>query len=143
MIPEPEFAIEAIRYGTISQFPLSSLVVGSKEGERVDIPAIFWLLRNGARCILFNCGFYRQPRIKRYHGKNLIRPDDAVRLTGIEPEQITDIIISHAHFDHVGAIDLFPKRPCGSWRRSLPTTPARHGRKAMRPAASIAMPFFI
>jgi glyoxylase-like metal-dependent hydrolase (beta-lactamase superfamily II) len=30
-------------------------------------------------------------------------------LAGIEPEQITDIILSHAHFDHIGGIDLFPK----------------------------------
>ena len=27
----------------------------------------------------------------------------------MQPEQVTDIVISHAHWDHLGGIDLFPK----------------------------------
>ena len=38
-----------------------------------------------------------------------IRPDEAVKLAGVQPEEITDIVISHAHWDHLGGIDLFPK----------------------------------
>ena len=30
-------------------------------------------------------------------------------LTGVKPEEVTDIVISHAHWDHMGGIDLFPK----------------------------------
>ena len=30
-------------------------------------------------------------------------------MRGIQPEGITDIVISHAHWDHLGGIDLFPK----------------------------------
>ena len=32
-----------------------------------------------------------------------------MRLAGVAPEDITDIVISHAHWDHMGGIDLFPK----------------------------------
>src|SRR5262249_39363063 len=28
---------------------------------------------------------------------------------GVQPEEITDIVISHAHWDHMGGIDLFPR----------------------------------
>jgi glyoxylase-like metal-dependent hydrolase (beta-lactamase superfamily II) len=38
-----------------------------------------------------------------------LRPDEAVKLAGMKPEEITDIVISHAHWDHMGGIDLFPK----------------------------------
>jgi glyoxylase-like metal-dependent hydrolase (beta-lactamase superfamily II) len=38
-----------------------------------------------------------------------LRPDEAVRLAGVKPEEVTDIVISHAHWDHMGGIDLFPK----------------------------------
>src|SRR2546429_1086661 len=27
----------------------------------------------------------------------------------VQPAEITDIVISHAHWDHLGGIDLFPK----------------------------------
>src|SRR5580698_4994931 len=30
-------------------------------------------------------------------------------LAGVKPEEITDIVVSHAHWDHMGGIDLFPK----------------------------------
>ncbi len=109
MMAKSEFAIKAIRYGTLAQFPLSSLSVGSDESIRVDIPAIFWLLDNKTRRVLFDCGFYRQPWIDKYNAVDLIRPDDAVRMAGIEPERISDIIISHVHFDHIGGVDLFPQ----------------------------------
>ncbi len=32
-----------------------------------------------------------------------------MRLAGVTPEEVTDIVISHAHWDHMGGIDLFPK----------------------------------
>ena len=35
--------------------------------------------------------------------------DEAVRLAGVKPEEVTDVVISHAHWDHMGGIDLFPK----------------------------------
>jgi len=38
-----------------------------------------------------------------------LRPDEAVRLAGVKPEEVTDVVISHAHWDHMGGIDLFPK----------------------------------
>jgi glyoxylase-like metal-dependent hydrolase (beta-lactamase superfamily II) len=32
-----------------------------------------------------------------------------VKLAGVQPEEITDIVVSHSHWDHLGGIDLFPK----------------------------------
>jgi glyoxylase-like metal-dependent hydrolase (beta-lactamase superfamily II) len=32
-----------------------------------------------------------------------------VAAAGVKPEEITDIVISHAHWDHVDGADLFPK----------------------------------
>jgi glyoxylase-like metal-dependent hydrolase (beta-lactamase superfamily II) len=103
-----DYSIEAIRYGTIPQFPVSSLVVGAPSSEHLDIALMFWLIRGEGRNILLDSGFYRQQWIEQYKVTDYIRPDAAVRLAGVEPGQITDIIISHAHWDHMGGIDLFP-----------------------------------
>jgi glyoxylase-like metal-dependent hydrolase (beta-lactamase superfamily II) len=103
-----EYTIEAIRYGTIPQFPVSSLVVGAPAAERLDIALIFWLVRGSNRNILLDTGFHRQQWIDQYKVTDYIRPDEAVRLAGVEPDKITDIILSHAHWDHMGGIDLFP-----------------------------------
>ena len=103
------YTIEAIRYGTIPQFRVSGLVVGAPASERLDIPLVFWLVRGGTRNILLDSGCYRQSWLDQYKVTDFMRPDEAVRLAGVEPGRITDIILSHAHWDHMGGIDLFPK----------------------------------
>ncbi len=103
-----DYSIEAIRYGTIPQFPASGLMVGAPATERMDIPLVFWLVRGGDRSILLDTGCHRQSWLDQYKVTDFIRPDDAVRIAGIEPGRITDIILSHAHWDHMGGIDLFP-----------------------------------
>jgi len=104
----PEYRIQAIRYGTISQYPVAGLVVGAPEDERLDIALVFWVIRGGDRNILFDCGFYRESWMEHFDITDYIRPDEAVRLAGLDAADVTDIIISHAHWDHIGGIDLFP-----------------------------------
>lgn len=110
-IPVPQsadYTIEAIRYGTIPQFPVSGLVVGAPASEKLDIAMVFWLVRGDNRNILLDSGFHRQQWIDQYKVTDYMRPDEAVRLAGVEPAQVTDIILSHAHWDHMGGMDLFP-----------------------------------
>src|SRR5207237_6507022 len=40
---------------------------------------------------------------------NYSKPSEAVRRLGIKATDVTDVIISHAHWDHADGADLFPK----------------------------------
>lgn len=103
----PEYSIQAIRYAS-DQTDLSNLVVGAPH-DQVKIAMVIWLIRGGDRNILFDSGYHRDTFLKQFHTSDYIRPDEAVQLAGLKPEDITDIVISHAHWDHLGGIDLFPK----------------------------------
>jgi len=105
----PEYSVQAIRYGTLRDEPVSNFVIGAPKGETLDAAFVFWLIRGGGRNILFDSGFHRQRWFKEEHIADYLRPDEALRLAGLAPEEITDIVISHAHWDHLGGIDLFPK----------------------------------
>jgi len=105
----PNYSIEAIRYGTIPQFPVSGLVVGAPENEKMDIAMVFWLIRGEGRNILLDTGFHRERWFESFKVTDFLRPDEAVRQAGVDPAQITDVILSHAHWDHMGGIDLFPQ----------------------------------
>lgn len=104
----PDYAIEAIRYGTIPQFSVSGLVVGASADEKIDIPLMFWLIRGEGRVILLDAGFHRQSWGERFKVTDYVPPDEAVRQAGIDPARVQDIILSHLHWDHADGIDLFP-----------------------------------
>ena len=102
------YSIQAIRYGTIADFPVSDLVMGAPEGEKIDIAMVIWLIRGGGHNVLFDSGFHRASWLKEFPMADYVRPDEAVKLAGVRPEDVTDIVVSHAHWDHMGGIDLFP-----------------------------------
>ena len=105
----PEYSIQAIRYGNSPGVPVSALVMGAPKDEKVDIAFVIWLIRGGGHNVLFDSGFHREQWFKFFMVTDFLRPDEAVKLAGVQPEEVTDIVISHAHWDHMGGIDLFPK----------------------------------
>lgn len=104
----PEYSIEAIRYAS-AEGEVAGLVMGAPKGEKINIAMVIWLIRGGGRNILFDSGYHRDTFLKYFPSTEYIRPDEAVKLAGVQPEEITDIVISHAHWDHMGGMDLFPK----------------------------------
>jgi glyoxylase-like metal-dependent hydrolase (beta-lactamase superfamily II) len=107
--PMPAYSIQALRYATIPGFPVSGLVMGAPKNEKLDIAMVIWLIRGGGHNVLFDSGFHREKWFKEFTVKDFLRPDELVKLAGLQPGEITDIVISHAHWDHLGGIDLFPK----------------------------------
>ena len=103
----PEYSIQAIRYASAPD-DVSELVVGAPK-EKIEIAMVVWLIRGGGHNILFDSGYHRDTFAKYFPSTDYLRPDEAVKLAGVQPEAITDVVISHAHWDHMGGIDLFPK----------------------------------
>ena len=100
----------AVRFGTLPQFRVSGLVAGADATRRLDIPVMVWLLKGSdGRRVLVDSGFYRQKFVDQWKVQDFRSPADAVAAAGVKPEEVTDIIISHAHWDHVDGADLFPK----------------------------------
>jgi glyoxylase-like metal-dependent hydrolase (beta-lactamase superfamily II) len=75
----------------------------------MDIALMIWLIKQSdGRNILVDAGFYRDKFMQRWKPLDYIKPSDAVRAVGLRPEDITDLIISHVHWDHLDGADLFP-----------------------------------
>jgi len=101
--------VYAIRYGTLRDFPLAALVAGADTARRVDVALTVWLVRRAdGRNVLVDAGFYRDKFMTRWKPADYRKPSDAVRAAGLRPEEITDVIVSHVHWDHLDGVDLFP-----------------------------------
>jgi glyoxylase-like metal-dependent hydrolase (beta-lactamase superfamily II) len=107
--PKPKYEIYGIRYATLKDFSVAGLVAGADKTRKMDIAMMIWLIKGEGRNILFDCGFYREQFMRQWHPVDYERPDVALQRTGLKPEDITDVIISHIHWDHADGFDLFPK----------------------------------
>ena len=106
----PSYEVYAIRYAGLSAFPVAQLVAGADTARRTDLAMMVWLLKGpGGRNILVDAGFYRPKFVESWKPTDFVKPSDAVAGAGMKPEDISDIIISHIHWDHADGIDLFPK----------------------------------
>jgi glyoxylase-like metal-dependent hydrolase (beta-lactamase superfamily II) len=105
----PTYEVFAVRYGTIPDFPVSSLVAGADRARRLDIPLAVWVLRNRDRVVLVDTGFIRDDLVARWKVRDFVRPSAAIAGLGLAPDQVTDIVLTHMHWDHAGGTTLFPK----------------------------------
>jgi glyoxylase-like metal-dependent hydrolase (beta-lactamase superfamily II) len=108
--PTPTYEVYAIRYATVPAFRVSGLIAGADTSRRMDIAMMVWLLEGSdGRKVLVDAGFHRDDFVQRWHPTGFMTPAEAVARAGVKPEEITDLIISHVHWDHLDGIDLFPK----------------------------------
>jgi glyoxylase-like metal-dependent hydrolase (beta-lactamase superfamily II) len=107
----PTYEVYAVQFALIPGYPASSLIVGAAKDRRVDLAMMVWAIRDaGGRIVLVDAGFYRQKFVERWKPAWHVRPSDAVaKAFGITPASVTDIVVSHVHWDHADGADLFPR----------------------------------
>jgi glyoxylase-like metal-dependent hydrolase (beta-lactamase superfamily II) len=106
----PNYEIYAVRFAHVP-YAESSLVAGAPKGPQVDIAFTVWPIvdRASNRVILVDAGFYREKFIQSWKPQDYVRPSVAISTAlGIDPSRVTDIIVTHSHWDHFDGTDLFP-----------------------------------
>jgi glyoxylase-like metal-dependent hydrolase (beta-lactamase superfamily II) len=106
----PKYQVYAVRYATLIEFPVSALVQGAERGRKLDIAMTIWVLKGpDGRTVLVDAGFYRSRFLRAGSSvADYTRPDKALDRLGIKPEEVTDVIVTHMHWDHADGVDLFP-----------------------------------
>jgi glyoxylase-like metal-dependent hydrolase (beta-lactamase superfamily II) len=103
------YQIYALSYGVFPGYPISNLVAGADKDRKLDLQMMIWLVRIPAgKNILVDTGCYHDKFVKDLGLKSFIKPSDALAKLGMKPEDITDVIITHLHWDHADGMDLFP-----------------------------------
>ncbi len=106
----PLWEVYAIRYATVPQFKVAGLIAGADTSRRLDIAMTVWLLKSpSGRTVLLDAGFKRADLIARWKPTSYLRPDSAVSRAGVSVGDISDVIVSHIHWDHFDGVDLFPR----------------------------------
>jgi glyoxylase-like metal-dependent hydrolase (beta-lactamase superfamily II) len=102
------YEVYALSYGVYPNFPVSALIAGADPTRKLDLQMMVWLVRGGGKNILVDTGCYHENVVKGKGIQNLIKASEAVAKLGLAASDITDVIITHMHWDHADGMDLFP-----------------------------------
>ena len=108
---QPHYRVYAVRFASLlKRLPLSYWVQKAPEKDSMNIDFMVWLIKgDNGKTILLDAGFQRGlDEQKEFEPFAYIRPDSALEKLNIHPADITDIIISHPHWDHIDGLNLFP-----------------------------------
>lgn len=104
------YQVLAVRYGTRTAGKAESYLNYHIYGEpdaQFGMDYFFWIVRDHARTVVVDCGFSAEAG-KRRGRSLLIDPVDALRGLGVDPVTVSQVVVSHAHYDHIGNLDRFP-----------------------------------
>ncbi len=102
-----DLKVFAVKYG-ISEFPKKFIIYGDRSHEKLPFCWMFYYIEYKDRKILVDTGFNNNKLIQMFDIREFRDPVEILAENGIPADSITDIIITHAHFDHIGNADKFP-----------------------------------
>jgi len=106
---QTNYEIYVLSYGVYPNFSISNLVAGADQNRKIDLQMMIWLIKGpGGTNILVDTGCYHDKFVKGLGIKGFIKPSETLAKLGLSAGDITDVIITHMHWDHADGIDLFP-----------------------------------
>jgi glyoxylase-like metal-dependent hydrolase (beta-lactamase superfamily II) len=108
-IERPTYEVHAIKYAELRGRPATDIFVGADPHEApVDMDYFVWLVRGPLGTFVVDTGFGIDVAGKR--GRRFLRcPGKGLEMIGVDSTAVTDVIVTHLHYDHIGNFDLFPK----------------------------------
>lgn len=106
------YEVYAIKFAAkATPLAVSALAEKGSEKDSVNLDFMVWLIKGkNGKNVLVDAGFLRDiEEAKDFGIINYVRPDSMLSKLALSAEDITDIIVSHPHWDHIDGIDLFPK----------------------------------
>lgn len=107
-----DYSIWMLEFAWVPDAPASSLIYGKHNRGSEKLPYCYTLLKGHGKNILLDCGLNNASHgaefVKRFNVQNWFSPKDVLAEVECSPEEITDVILTHAHFDHMGGLELFP-----------------------------------
>jgi glyoxylase-like metal-dependent hydrolase (beta-lactamase superfamily II) len=104
------YAIEYARPKSV-RGPASTIALDAPSSDSVTWSFDFWYLKgsNGRR-VLVDVGFLEDVgKLRQFKTGDYQRPDRALGRLNVVPDEITDVIITHPHWDHIDGLSLFGK----------------------------------
>jgi glyoxylase-like metal-dependent hydrolase (beta-lactamase superfamily II) len=103
------FELYALRYAVNGPRTHGQNFIGGDPHEaHSDLDFYVWIAKRSDRAFMIDTGSSAEAAERR-KDRHLRAPADAIQLLGLDPAQLEDIILTHAHYDHAGMLHRYPK----------------------------------
>ncbi len=112
------YEVYALKFTSEATIPSAMVAIDAPKTDSVTAVFMFWLIKGkNGKNILVDAGFHKDVEEAKEIGfTNYVRPDSMLLRLGMKATDISDIILSHPHWDHIDGIDLFPNAQVGFGR---------------------------
>jgi glyoxylase-like metal-dependent hydrolase (beta-lactamase superfamily II) len=102
----PPYEVYAIRYATREGRRRDNFIGGDPHDGPMPMDYFVWVVVGPERRFVVDCGFTAEVSARRKR-TYLRDPVEALKLLDIRADEISDVILTHLHYDHVGNFDRF------------------------------------
>lgn len=123
----PEYKIFAIRYARRDARRSEHFIGGDPHDGPMPMDYFTWVVVGPDRVVLVDTGFNAETAARRK--REFLRcPIESLKLLDIEPDSITDVVLTHLHYDHVGNFNKLPNARFHLQERELAFATGRYMR---------------
>jgi glyoxylase-like metal-dependent hydrolase (beta-lactamase superfamily II) len=123
----PEYQLFAIRYATREARRSDHFIGGDPHDGPMPMDYFVWAVVGSSRVFLVDTGFTAETAARRK--RQFLRcPIESLREIGLEPDSITDVVLTHLHYDHVGNFHKLPNARFHLQEREMAFATGRHMR---------------
>jgi glyoxylase-like metal-dependent hydrolase (beta-lactamase superfamily II) len=123
----PDYQLFAIRYATREARRSDHFIGGDPHDGPMPMDYFVWAVVGSSRVFLVDTGFTAETAARRK--RQFLRcPIESLREVGLEPDSITDVVLTHLHYDHVGNFHKLPNARFHLQEREMAFATGRHMR---------------
>ncbi|CAM5788705.1 N-acyl homoserine lactonase family protein [Castellaniella caeni] len=108
-----DYSIWVCEYAYVKKYHKSGVIYGAHNQGYVKLPYCYVVIKGRDHVAMVDVGFnqkdYGATLATRFGVENWHSPAQVMAPLGIKPDDVDSCFITHAHFDHFGNVEAFPK----------------------------------
>lgn len=107
------YSIWVCEYSYVKKYHKSGVLYGAHNQGYIKLPYCYVVIKGQGHVAMVDVGFnqreYGATLARRFGVENWHSPAEVMAPLGLTPDEVDSCFITHAHFDHFGNVDAFPR----------------------------------